>query len=215
MLANTKPPGRAMALSDEVKAEAAKIIASNEPVNLKVVTLNQLWLKHGLASYQTMSCCKVLVHPSNRGGAMLNGHDVQAKGENLMSQGIRQDLLESSSVAFSLSSNVDKRNEQIQANISLTQQFPDVLAKVQGDELVLSVGASHSTSFLKAKKLAGVPSHDSLCQILSNGWKWLILASCLEDAFPTLPLLYSAALNSSNSAQVAATELECLATISK
>ena len=216
LFVNTKPPGRAMALSEEVKAEAAKIIASNEPVNLKVVTLNQLWLQHGLASYQTVSCCKVLVHPSNRGGAMLNGYDVKAKGEKLMSQGIRQDLLESSSVAFSISSNVQKRNEQIQANISLTQQFPDVLPKVQGDELVLSVGASHSTTFLKGKKLAGVPSgHGSMSQILSSGWKWLILASGLEDAFPTLPLLYSAALNSSNSAQVAATELECLATISK
>ena len=40
-----------MALSDPVKAEAAAIIGSNEPVNLKMVLLNQLWLKHGLASH--------------------------------------------------------------------------------------------------------------------------------------------------------------------
>ena len=44
---------------------------------------------------------------------MLNGHDVLAKGEKLMSQGFRQDLLESSSVVFGLSSQVAKRQEQI------------------------------------------------------------------------------------------------------
>ena len=69
-----------MALSDPVKAEAAAIIGSNEPVNLKMVLLNQLWLKHGLASHQVVPPGKLLVHPSNRGGAMLNGHDVLAKG---------------------------------------------------------------------------------------------------------------------------------------
>ena len=203
-----------MALSDPVKAEAAAIIGSNEPVNLKMVLLNQLWLKHGLASHQVVPPGKLLVHPSNRGGAMLNGHDVLAKGEKLMSQGFRQDLLESSSVAFGLSSKVAKRQEQVEANRVLVEQFPQVLAPVQGDELYLTVGASHSTSFLKAKAMCGV-SNESLKGILENGWKWLILSECLEENFPTLPLLYSAALNSSNSAQVAATELECLATISK
>ena len=205
-----------MALSDSVRNEASQTIAANEPVNSKVVQLNELWLKNGLASFQTVSCCKMLVHPSNRGGAMLNGHDVLAKGEKLMSQGFRKDLLESSSVAFGLSSNVAKRQQQINANMSLVQQFPGTLAPLQGDELYLSVGASHSTSFLKSKKIGRIPSgNEPLKQILEDGWKWLVLAECLEDAFPTLPLLYSAALNSSNTAQVAATELECLATISK
>ena len=150
-----------MALSDPVKAEAAAIIGSNEPVNLKMVLLNQLWLKHGLASHQVVPPGKLLVHPSNRGGAMLNGHDVLAKGEKLMSQGFRQDLLESSSVAFGLSSQVAKRQEQIEANKVLVEQFPQVLALVQGDELHLTVGASHSTSFLKAKAMCGV-SNESL-----------------------------------------------------
>ena len=94
------------------------------------------------------------------------------------------------------------------------EQFPQVLAPVQGDELYLTVGASHSTSFLTTKAMCGV-SNESLNSILENGWKWLILSECLEENFPMLPLLYSAALNSSNSAQVAATELECLATIIK
>ena len=205
-----------MALSQGVQEAANKIIGSNDPVNSKVILLNQLWLKNGLASFQVVPPCKLLVHPSNRGGAMLNGHDVLAKGEKLMSQGLRQDLLESSSVAFGISSKVAKREQQLKANVLLVQQFPNALAPVQGDELYLSVGASHSTSFLKSKKVGGVPNgNDSLKQILDVGWKWLILAPCLEEAFPTLPLLYSAALNSSNSAQVAATELECLATMSK
>lgn len=205
-----------MALTGDVKCEADRILGSNDPVNQKMVLLNQLWLRNGLASYQTVPPCKMLVHPSNRGGSMCNGFDVVAKGEKLMSQGFRQDLLESSSVAFALSSDLSKRELQVKANQKLAQQFPGVLADVQGDELYLTVGASHSTSFLKAKKLAGLASGpDSLKGILESGWKWLILASTLEEAFPSLPLLYAAALNSSNSAQVAATELECLATISK
>ena len=205
-----------MALSDSVREEASKVIASNEPVNSKMVMLNELWLKNGLASFHTIPPCKLLVHPSNRGGSTLNGHDVLAKGEKLMGQGFRKDLLESSSVAFALSSNVTTRQQQIDANKLLVQQFPSVLAPLQGDELYMSVGASHSTSFLKAKKIGGIPSgNEPLKQILEVGWKWLVLAECLEEAFPTLPLLYSAALNSSNTAQVAATELECLATISK
>ena len=209
-------PVAAMALNDELKKEVFKILGSPEPVNSKIVVLNQLWLKNGLASYQTLPPCKVLVHPSNRGGAMLNGHDVMAKGEKLMTQGLRQDLLESSSVAFGLSSLMNKREEQLTANRLLVEQFPSVLAPVQGDELCLSVGSSHSTSFLKAKKIGGHSGGtEVLKQILEVGWKWLVLSPSLEENFPTLPLLYSAALNSSNSAQVAATELECLTTISK
>ena len=47
------------------------------------------------------------------------------------------------------------------------------------------------------------------------GWKWLVLSSLLEEEFPSLPLLYSSSLNSSNSAHVAAGEMECLATIAQ
>ena len=121
-----------MALTNEVKLEIARVIESDEGVNLKITKLTQIFLDNGLARHEVVSPSLVLCHPSNSGGSMLNGHDVVQKGEVLMKQGVRLDLLEASSVAFCLSKQEDKRKAQINANTILASHHPDLLAPPRG-----------------------------------------------------------------------------------
>ena len=105
-----------MALTADVKKEAEAIMASADVANMKVQKLNALWLQHGLASHQKHTPDRFLIHPMNRGGAMINGHDMVAKGERLLAQGLRKDLLECSAVAFAMSSSASERDSQVLAN---------------------------------------------------------------------------------------------------
>ncbi|CAE7576580.1 unnamed protein product [Symbiodinium sp. CCMP2592] len=210
-----------MALTPAVIAEADRIMASDAAVNLKVLELNDLWLSNGLASKQVHGTERFCIHPQNRGGAMMNSFDMVTKGETMMSQGLRIDLLETSAVAFCMSSNAVKRDKQLAANRKCCSQAKGVMPEVVGDELFLTVGSSHSTCYLKSMKQGLVKNASSFMnkgqpveRCLSQGWTWLILADTLEDQFPSLPLLYSSVLNSNNSVCVASTEIECLATIS-
>ena len=98
-----------MALTNEVKVEIGRILESDEGVNVRIHKLFKLFLDNALARHETVPPSLVLCHPSNRRGAMLNGHDVLAKGELLNKQGVRLDLLEASSVAFSMSKHPEKR----------------------------------------------------------------------------------------------------------
>ena len=210
-----------MALTPEVIAAADRIMASDAAVNLKVLELNDLWLSNGLASKQVHGPEKFCIHPQNRGGSMMNSFDMTTKGETMMSQGLRIDLLETSAVAFCMSSNAVKREKQLAANRKCCSQAKGVMPEVVGDELFLTVGASHSTCYLKSMKQGLVKNASSFMKkgqpvekCLTQGWTWLILADTLEEQFPGLPLLYSSVLNSNNSVCVASTEIECLATIS-
>ena len=210
-----------MALTPEVIAAADRIMTSDAAVNLKVLELNDLWLSNGLASKQIHGPEKFCIHPQNRGGSMMNSFDMTTKGETMMSQGQRIDLLETSAVAFCMSSNAVKREKQLAANRKCCSQAKGVMPEVVGDELFLTVGASHSTCYLKSMKQGLVKNASSFMKkgqpvekCLTQGWTWLILADTLEEQFPSLPLLYSSVLNSNNSVCVASTEIECLATIS-
>lgn len=144
-----------MALTNEVKVEVGRVMESDDGVNVKITKLTKIFLDSGLARHEVVSPSLVLCHPSNRGGSMLNGHDVVQKGEVLMKQGVRQDLLEASSVAFCLSKQEDKRKSQVNANKILASHHPDLLAPPSGAERYLSVGSSHSTAYMRAM-LSGI-----------------------------------------------------------
>ena len=142
--------GLAMALTIEVKNEAESILQSTEVSNIKIDHLNKLWLQRGPASYQKLQPQVFLVHPSNRGGAMLNGHDVVAKGLRVMAQGLRKDLLETSAVAFATGPDVGTRKKQLAANAKLANQFHSSVASPQGNEMFVTVGCSHTAAFLRS-----------------------------------------------------------------
>ncbi|CAE7740670.1 unnamed protein product [Symbiodinium sp. CCMP2592] len=97
-----------MALTDEMKVEIGRILDSEEGVNVRIQKLFKLFLDSGLARHETVPPSAVLVHPSNRGGSMINGHDVVAKGELL--------------------------TKQVAANQALASSNPDLLAPPSGGE---------------------------------------------------------------------------------
>ena len=189
-----------MALSDAVKQQADAIMASEDVANLKVQKLNALWTSSGLASYQKHTPDRFLIHPMNRGGSMLNGHDMISKGERVLSQGLREDLLDCSAVAFGLSSNL--RQGQIEANRKLAAQFSSCMASPQGKELFMTVGSSHTTCFLKSLMFGKIEQSTNSCmqsghpvqEALVSGWTWHALSGVLEQQWPGLPLLYSSVL---------------------
>ena len=210
-----------MALTNALKAEVSRILDSDDGVNVKISKLTKIFLDSGLTRYEVVHPNLMLCHPSNRGGSMLNGHDVLQKGELLMKQGIRLDLLEASSVAFCLSRQEKKRLAQVNANWVLANQHPELLAHPSGVERYLSVGTSHSTAYCRAM-LAGVIAESPAAKqegpaktCLQTGWKWLILDDALEDEFPSLPLVLAAGLNSTNQVHVNQSEIEVLLTIGR
>ncbi|CAE7826156.1 unnamed protein product [Symbiodinium sp. CCMP2592] len=154
---------------------------------------------------------------------MLNGFDMLAKGERILSQGLRKDLLECSAVAIGLSSNSTIREQQVEANHKLAAQFSTCISMPQGKELFMTVGSSHTTCFLKSLMYGKLEQSSNSCmqpghpvqEALVSGWNWLILSDVLEQQWPGLPLLYSSVLNNSNSVHVASTEMEALATLQK
>ena len=101
-----------------------------------------------------------------------------------------------------------------------------MLAPVNGTERYLSVSSGHTTQFLKALwagcrssevSLAtnGFLSKEALCgkdpvlrEVMSQGWSWIIISWAVEECYPDLPKLAERALNSSNSAFQAQSELE-------
>ena len=210
-----------MALTNEVKDEIGRILESDEGVNVRIHKLFKLFLDNALARHETVPPSLVLCHPSNRGGAMLNGHDVLAKGELLNKQGVRLDLLEASSVAFSMSKHPEKRKSQVDANKSLASHHPDLLAPPSGAERYLSVGSSHSTAYMRAL-LSGIIAESTVTKqegpaktCLHTGWRWLILEDILEEEFPSLPMVLASGLNSSNQVLVNQSEIEVLLTIGR
>ena len=153
---------------------------------------------------------------------MINGFDMLAKGEKLLAQGLRKDLLECSAVAFTLRSVASDRFAQISANKRLAEQFPN-MAGPCGKELFMTVGCIHTTCFLKSLMFGKIDKNTSSCMqaghpvhdCIQEGWQWLILSDTLERELPGLPLLYSSVLNNLNAVHVASTEMEYLATLSK
>ena len=56
------------------------VMESADPINMKAAKALALLKENGLAYEATVRPKDVLVHTSNRGGAMVNGYDVASKG---------------------------------------------------------------------------------------------------------------------------------------
>ncbi|CAE7458044.1 unnamed protein product [Symbiodinium sp. CCMP2592] len=130
------------------------------------------------------------------------------------------------SSCFQLSENPDLRARQVAFNQKQVEQAAGLLAPVNGTERYLSVSSGHTTQFLKALwagcrtsegSLAtnGFLSKEVLCgkdpvlrEVMLHGWSWVIVSWAVEECYPDLPKLAERALNSSNSAFQAQSELE-------
>ena len=95
-----------------------------------------------------------LVHKENRNKLMLNHLNVHKKGGVIY--GIGADLKQLSvAICAELAPDGPTRLSQLEANRSMLKKFAGLLAPINGEELYLSLGCSHTVAFCKLAPLAG------------------------------------------------------------
>ena len=118
-------------------AMAKEMLAIMENQNLQPLRkLDQLigyLKKNQLAHVATLLPTDLLIHPHNRGGAMVNSLDVHEKGSKLLALGFRKSLLQDS-FCIELSPDQRTREQQVAANQQLAQKSGGLLSSVLGTE---------------------------------------------------------------------------------
>ena len=190
-------------------AKLLAIIESDAPINQKAAQALELLKTSGLAYEAKLKAKDLLIHTSNRGGAMVNAFDVVSKGEQICQVG--WDLKKiTQSVCVELPYEPTKRKAAIDANARLAEQSGGLLAKPFGQERFQSLSLSHTTSFLRSLKAGCKLGNDTLSveqmvaqgddfgKILQEGWNWTVVAAKVEEEVPALPGLLQQALNSNS-----------------
>ncbi|CAE7726975.1 bglB [Symbiodinium sp. CCMP2592] len=202
----------AMAVPPAVVQEVEAIVNGREPVNTRVTKVLQVLEHHGLCQQQTLVPSQVLCHPSNRGGQMVSHFDVWAKGHQLLAVGLQVHLLQGS-ICLQMSTDPQKRQQQVWRNQQLVQESKGSLAPVR----YLSLASSHTTAFLRclehgttdpSGKAISVPKTDPVWSAIQTGWRWHVVASSVEEAMPSLPQFFQVGANSGNAIGRATSELE-------
>ena len=183
-----------------VKDKVDEVLATQDPVLVKVQRLVDLLTESGLAYKVLVKPSEVLTHPDNRAGQMLSALDCWNKGMKMWAVGIRKELL-TSSMAFELAIKTDLREKQLQANQKLVESSHDLLAAITGQKRFLSVSSSHLTAWLKAvgsgcggpndmgplQLRQGESNSDVVSALLQDGWMWVVRSSAVEEQWPKLP----------------------------
>ena len=186
-------------------------------VNQKLDKILSLLKEHNLCYDIVLKPGELLVHPMNRGGAMVSAHDVHRKGSRIVSTGVKAALLLPSSLCIEVSRAADVRKDQIAKNQALCIQSENLLGAVQGDERYLTLGNSHWVMFCRALEQGALsPSGErlhlptELKDLVSKGWQWTVLKPEIEESFPNFPSWAASTLNSINTISKATSELECM-----
>ena len=186
------------------------------PPNKRLDRLTAFLKEHALAYSSILAPGEMLVHPHNRGGAMLSALDVHDKGQKIKELGFRRSLL-TDSICFEISPLPDKRKAQIAANEELAKKSGGMLAGVQGSERFMTVSSSHTTAYLKACMFKCKMPHgsgflnledDAMKDACSKGWQWLVISWKAEHLAPTLPAFCQMVLNSVHSVGLGIQEME-------
>ena len=188
--------------------ELKKIIKDEEmQINQKASRAMNVLKSAGLAYNAKLRPNQILVHVANRGGQMVNPHDVVAKGQQISAVGwdlnkVRQ------SVAIELPHDGDKRSAVIAANEKLADQSSGMLARPFGEERYCSLSSSHLTAFLRCLESGCRMGNDQLSmeqlmaqggdlqEMVQSGWQWTIISAKAEEECPSLPGLLQQAYNS-------------------
>ncbi|CAL1127986.1 unnamed protein product [Cladocopium goreaui] len=183
------------------------------PIDTNYLQIQKKLQENGLMYQQTLKPTQLLVHPLNRGGAMLSEKDPSQELSNQMAE----------------------KKSQIAANETIAHASEGTLCPPSGQERFLSLGSSHLSQFCKAALHGCTTSNEELTAISHNGnlnlqaccgsqgnqnpfhtmctegWPWDIIVSQVEETFPDLPQLVQAALNSSHGIAQKQTEIEIMA----
>ncbi|CAJ1452135.1 unnamed protein product [Effrenium voratum] len=168
---------------------------------------------------------QLLVHPSNRSGAMLNSFDMHAKGAMVLTMGCLVDKL-SDSLAFEMAKEPGQKQTQLQVSASENK-----IAPVLSTERYLTVACSHVGMFMKTVA-AGTCSteHEELARVnnglltldtllskyadpvlealIKEGWTWKVISAEVEEHLEWLPGFLQGSLNTSQQVASTPTEME-------
>ena len=166
-----------------------------------------------------------LVHKENRNRLMLNHLNVHKKGAGIY--GIGADLKQLSvAICAELAPEGPTRHSQLQANNSMLNKFSGLLAPINGGELYLSLGCSHTVAFCKLAPLAGPTpikalqdangkvDYAKICKqadfkhMIEKGWDWDVIPFDVDALFPRFAAVVQRALNGSNSVSSEIGELD-------
>ncbi|CAK9055929.1 unnamed protein product, partial [Durusdinium trenchii] len=139
-------------------------------INQKASRAMSVLKSAGLAYNAKLKPREILVHVANRGGQMVNPHDVVSKGQQISAVGwdlnkVRQ------SVAIEMPHDVGKRRSVIAANEKLSDQRSGMLARPFGEERYCSLSSSHLTAFLRCLESGCRMGNDQLSmeQLIAQG----------------------------------------------
>jgi len=177
------------------------------PINQKASKVMAILKEVGLAWTAELRPRDLLVHPSNRGGQMVNGFDVAAKGQAICAVGWDINKIKEP-VCFELPFDASKKAAIVEANTKLADQSIGLLARPFGKERHSSISGYHTTCFLRALEQGCTfggeqlsleqlqAKGDDIGQLLQDGWELTILSAKVEEEVPSLPSLLQQAYDS-------------------
>ncbi|CAJ1388903.1 unnamed protein product [Effrenium voratum] len=219
------------AMDDALKAEIIAVRCDEGlQINRKCQVILSKLQAAGLLWEQKVKPVQLLVHPSNRSGAMLNSFDMHAKGAMVLTMGCLVDKL-SDSLAFEMAKEPGQKQTQLQANLELVSASENKIAPVLSTERYLTVACSHVGMFLKTvaagtcstehEELArvnnGLLTLDSLLSkyadpvleaLIKEGWTWTVISAEVEEHLEWLPGFLQGSLNTSQQVASTPTEME-------
>ena len=175
----------------------------------------------------------VLVSKDNRSKLMLNPRGAHQRGANIKLIGVSISELEQHAIAFEMPPvGKPERDEEIIKNMKLVTSAGGLLAPVNGNERLLSVGSSHATAFFRAG-FHGCPTPEPTLQdkdgridiqtwaeqqpavetIRTQGFSWRVVRWEVPMMWPKLPDLASRAFNGDQAVAQGRCELEVCAGI--
>lgn len=166
-----------------------------------------------------------MTHKENRNRLMLSPLNVHKKGFVIRSIGADRKQL-TSALCVELAPSGPTRVSNLQANLALIQKANGLLAPLNGEELYLTLGCSHTVAFCKVAPLGGPTPEKGLQDdngkldygklikqpeykaMIEDGWDWDVIPWDVDQMFPRFAKVVQKALNGSNSASTEIGELD-------
>ena len=137
-----------MAIPSKAVDHITKILASDLGPLQTWKSIKDMLLDCGVAYVTTAKATAFVVHPKNRGGALISPHGCHRKGFQIMKAGADISLL-GNSVCMELNPNMAERQMQIDPFEKLVASTP-LLSPVLGTERYASLSSGHTCQFVKA-----------------------------------------------------------------
>ena len=215
--------------SKHVVAEVEKLLqtpVSDQPIIVTWKKILAVLKREGIMKEKRLiHPRRILAHPKNRGGLMLNGFNVRANGSKVAKVGANRSELHGATV-IEMSPFGATKKEQIDANIALAAKSAGLIPPPNGEEDSLSLGTSHMVCFIRcvlaalkacftnigddngnlsAELLSRDPEYGAM---IKEGWEFDVIPWQCEATWPLLPEFAQRALNAANAVATDATEWE-------